>query len=291
MERTPTRRAAAWLLPLAGSLAFLSLAGPAHGSVTIGHVLGTGSPAPISCFPTCTLRQSALAPEDGLSSDGLTSPTNGTVTSIGINVFAANQDGNVTIRLRVLRGRTGVATSDPLTLVDADGTQTFPTDMPIAVGDGVGLDTLPTAIGNLGIGRGTAALNSSVELFSPPLLDGGSEQPATATLKGVLDMAAVIEPTNSFTIGKVTRNASKGTATVAVDVPNPGAVVVSGKGVKRASTPAAAPGTVKVKIAAKGKQRKALGRAGRVKLSAKLTFTPTDGDPRSRSKKLTLKQR
>src|SRR6185503_2892241 len=114
-------RGARWFLPTAGLLAAFSVASPAQGSVTIGHVLGTGTPAPLNCFPTCTLRQASLAPEDGVASAGFTSPANGTVTSFGINVVAANQAGNLTIRLRVLRGRTGVASSAPLTLVDADG--------------------------------------------------------------------------------------------------------------------------------------------------------------------------
>jgi hypothetical protein len=84
-------------LSIAGLLAVFSVATPAQGSVTIGHVLGTGTAAPLQCFPTCTLRQASLAPEDGLASSGFTSPANGVVTSVGINVVAANQAGNLTI--------------------------------------------------------------------------------------------------------------------------------------------------------------------------------------------------
>jgi hypothetical protein len=272
-------------------LAAFSVASPAQGSVTIGHVLGTGTPVQLSCFPTCTLRQGALAPEDGLSSDGLTSPTNGVITSFGIGVVAANQDGNLTIRLRVLRGRTGVATSDPVTLVDADGIQTFKPDLPISVGDGIGLDTLPTTPGNLGITRGTSAFHSTVELFTPPLTDGGPELTPQATVGGVLDINAVIEPTNTFTIGKSAFNQSKGTATVSVKVPNAGALVVKGTGVKRASKAVTAPGTVKLKIRARGKQLDTLRSTGKVKVAAKVTFTPEGGDPRSRTKRLELKKR
>jgi hypothetical protein len=280
-----------WLLSIVGLLAGFSVASPAQGSVTIGHVLGTGTPAPLACFPTCTLRQAALAPEDGLSSDGLTSPTNGVVSSVGISVVAGNQDGNLTIRLRVLRGPAGVATSDPVTLVDADGVQTFPTELPIAVGDGIGIDTLPIAPpGNIGIGRGTSALNSVVELFSPPLLDGGPPQSPQASTGGVLDMNAVLEPTNTFAFRKVARN-NKGTATVSVNVPNAGALVVGGKGVKRARKSVTAPGVVKLKIGAKGKQLRTLNERGKVKVAAKVTFTPTGGDPKARSKKLSLNKR
>ncbi len=290
-KRTHTRGIRC-LLPAAGLLAAFSVASPAQGSVTIGHVLGTGSPAPLFCFPTCTLRQAALAPEDGLSTSGLTSPANGVVTSFGISVVASNQDGDMTMRLRVLRGPAGAATSDPVTLVDADGVQTFKTELPIAAGDGIGIDTLPVAPpGGIGIARATAAGNSVFELFSPPLLDGGPEQAPQASGGGVLDMNAVIEPTNTFAFGKVARDKQKGTATVSVDVPNAGALVAGGKGVKRASKSATAPGIVKLKIAAKGKQLRKLNKRGKVKVAAKVTFTPTGGDPRPRSKKLSLTKR
>ncbi len=285
-------RGARWLLSSAGLLAACSVASPAQGSVTIGHVLGTGPPAPLFCFPTCTLRQATLAPEDGLSTGGLTSPTNGVVTSVGVSVVASNQDGNLTSRLRVLRGQTGVATSEPVTLVDADGIQTFATELPIAVGDGIGIDTLPvTPGGGIGIARGTAAGNSMLELFSPPLLDGGPQQSPQASTGGVLDMNAVIEPTNTFAFGKVARDKSKGTATVSVNVPNAGALVVGGKGVKRARKSVTAPGVVKLKIGAKGGKLRTLNESGKVKVAAKVTFTPTGGDPRVRSKRLSLNKR
>lgn len=290
MESVKRRAGTRCVLSTVGVLVAFSVPSPAQGSVTIGHVLGTGTPAPLFCYPTCTLRQASLAPEDGRSTAGLTSPANGVVSSFGISVVAANQDGDLTIRLRVLRGQTGVASSDPLTLRDADGIQTFKTDLPIAVGDGIGLDTLPTTPpGSIGIARGTAAGNSMVELFSPPLLDGGAEQSPQGSPGGVLDINAVIEPTNTFSFGKVVSN--NGTATVSVTVPNAGTVVVAGKGVKRASKSASAPGVVKLKVGAKGKQRKQLNETGKVKLAAKVTFTPTGGDAKARTKKLRLTQR
>jgi hypothetical protein len=281
-----------WLSSIVGLLAASAVASPAQASVTIGHVLGTGPPAPLFCFPTCTLRQAALAPEDGLATAGLTSPANGVVTSVGVSVVASNQDGDRTIRLRVLRGRTGAATSDPVTLVDADGIQTFATELPIAVGDGIGIDTLPTTPpGSIGIARGSAAINSMVELYSPPLLDGAPEQSPQASTGGVLDMNAVIEPTNTFAFGKVAASRSKGTATVSVTVPNAGALVVGGKDVKRASRSVTAPGVVKLTVAAKGKKLRRLNRRGKVNVAAKVTFTPTGGEAKARSKKLSLKQR
>jgi hypothetical protein len=254
-------------------------------------VLGTGQPAPITCFPTCTLRQATLAPEDGLETAGLTAPVNGTVTSVGVNVVASLQSADLTVRLRVLQGRTGVASSDPVTLRDADGIQTFQTDMPITVGDVIGIDTLPASPpGRIGIGRFTAAGNSTVEFFSPPLLDGGPVQNPQASTGGVLDINAVIEPSNSFQFGSVTKNTSKGTAKIPVDASNTGTLKVAGNGVKKASKDVDGPGTVKVKVAAKGDQLKTLNKKGKVQVKAKVTFTPTGGDPRTKTKTVTLKK-
>ena len=49
-----------------------------------------------------------------------------------------------------------------------------------------------------------------------------------------LNISAVVEPTNSFTLGKPKLNKKKGTATLAVNVPNSG-TGVWGKGVKAAT--------------------------------------------------------
>ena len=47
-------------------------------------------------------------------------------------------------------------------------------------------------------------------------------------------MTAVFVPSNSFTLGEAKRNKKKGTATLAVEVPNPGELALAGKGVKPA---------------------------------------------------------
>lgn len=129
-----------------------------------------------------------------------------------------------------------------------------------------------------------------IELFSPPLIDGGPQQSPQGSPGGVLDMNAVIKPTNTFSLGKVVCDKNKGTATVSVKVPNAGRLVVGGKGVKRASKSVTAPGVVKLKIRAKGKTLKTLNNTRKVTISAKVTFTPTGGGPKAHSKKLLLKK-
>jgi hypothetical protein len=112
-----------------------------------------------------------------------------------------------------------------------------------------------------------------------------------------LCITAVIAPTNKFGLGKAKRNVKKGTARLPVTGPNPGTLALAGKGVKAArgganvsATTLTAPGTVELRIKAKGKKRRTLEEAGKVKVKPKITFTPTGGDARTQSIKLKLKK-
>jgi hypothetical protein len=108
---------------------------------------------------------------------------------------------------------------------------------------------------------------------------------------------AVVEPTNTFTLGATTRNKKKGTASVTATVPNPGELTGSGKGVKVASAAGAVtsktittPGAVKLTIKAKGKNQKTLNETGKVTVKPKITYTPTNGAARTQSIKVKLKK-
>jgi hypothetical protein len=110
-----------------------------------------------------------------------------------------------------------------------------------------------------------------------------------------LNVTAVVRPVNTFTLGTTTRNKKKGTATLTVNVPNPGELTGSGKGVKvagvvRISNTVTAPGNVKLTINAKGKKKTTLNETGKVKLNVAVTYTPTNGDPSTQSAKVNLKK-
>ena len=104
-------------------------------------------------------------------------------------------------------------------------------------------------------------------------------------------------PSNSLTLGKVKRNTKKGTATITVNVPNPGELTGSGKGAKvaRASgavtSKAVSAGNAQLLIKAKGKKKRKLNKRGKVKLKVAITYTPTGGAPNTQSRKLKLKKR
>jgi hypothetical protein len=111
----------------------------------------------------------------------------------------------------------------------------------------------------------------------------------------------LLPTSNTFALGKLTRNKNKGTAILPVDVPGPGTLSLTGKGVKPqrplgavASTAVPGAGRVNLRIKAKGKKKKKLNKAGKVKVTVNITFTPTGapaGDPKTEIKTVKLVKR
>jgi hypothetical protein len=102
---------------------------------------------------------------------------------------------------------------------------------------------------------------------------------------------------NSFTLGSITRNKKKGTATLTVELPNAGDLSASGRGVKVFTAPQAlssksvGAGQTQLLIKANGKKKRKLNETGKVKLNVAVTYTPTGGAPSSQSVKVKLKKR
>jgi hypothetical protein len=108
--------------------------------------------------------------------------------------------------------------------------------------------------------------------------------------------AVFVKPSNAVTLGAITRNKKKGTATLPVNVPNPGELAGSGNGVKASSAGAVisksvSAGQAQLLIKAKGKKKKQLNQKGKVKLNVAITYTPTGGDPSTQSVKVKLKKK
>jgi hypothetical protein len=109
--------------------------------------------------------------------------------------------------------------------------------------------------------------------------------------------AVFVKPSNAFTVGAITRNQKKGTATLTLNVPNPGELTGSGNGVKASSagrtmiSKSVGAGQAQLLIKAKGKKKKQLNQKGKVKLNVAITYTPTGGDPSSQSAKVKLKKK
>lgn len=121
--------------------------------------------------------------------------------------------------------------------------------------------------------------------LQPGVADGqtGTFTPRADGLR--LNVAAVLEPTNTFSLGRITRNKKRGTATLEATLPNPGNLTVGG------IAQAVSAGTVKLPIRAKGKKKRKLNETGKVKLNLAITYTPTGGVPSTTSTQVKLRKR
>jgi hypothetical protein len=113
----------------------------------------------------------------------------------------------------------------------------------------------------------------------------------TATTPG--PTVSITLPPNRFTFGRVKLNKRNGTAKLPVTVAAPGNLILSGKGIvpihkAKVSHKAVSAGTTKLRVKAKGKATRTLKKKGKVRVTAKVTFTPTGGTARTQSKRIKL---
>ncbi len=263
----------------------LAAAGPAEGTVTIGSNLATPPTDNMYCFsmiPCTETNLSLIAPNQ--APGGLRSPVNGTVTSWRASATSAED-----LRLRILApgaglNFTGSGTSAPATFSGVS--PPIPTSLPISSGDAIGLGIL-----NNNLVQGANPGATEIHWTVPDLADGATLAGTPGGAYEVL-VQATIEPTNTLTFGKITRNKKKGTATLSVSVPNAGALSYSGKGVKVIGPASvAARGNITVTIKALGKVRKKLKSSGKAMVRPTITFTPTSGTSNAQPTTVKLKKK
>jgi hypothetical protein len=270
-------------------MALAAGASPSAASITIGQ-LAPGSPPPGFADPSGTMD---IAQPTVTSGNTYVMPGTGTITSWSHN--AAAPAGQM-LTFKVFRQVAGLT----YMVVGHDGPRaltggvlnTFPSSIPVRAGDVIGLyfDVAPPAKATVFIVPGEPFL------FRNGNLADGESDAFIASLDRRVNATAVFAPTNTFTLGATARNRKKGTATITANVPNPGELTGSGNGVKAAgaakiSKTVTAPGEVKLLIKAKGKKKRKLNKTGKVKLKVAVTYTPTGGDPSTRSLKVKLKKR
>jgi hypothetical protein len=214
----------------------------------------------------------------------------GRITSWGTDAAVAG--GMVTMKVfrKVADPATYMAVGHdgPRTLTG--GVNTFAgINVPVRAGDVLGLYTVAEA------GCGLDAPGDTLYFRLGDLADGQSGA-FTSLPDFRLNISAVVAPSNSFTFGGLQRNKRKGTATLTVDVPNPGELIGSGNGISAAaaaviSKTVTAPGAVTLTIKARGKKKRKLNETGKVKVTLNVSYTPTGGDPSTQSRKLKLKKK
>ena len=292
--KCPRRDAIAGFLVFA-SLAALALTGAsslAAASVTIGQ-LAPGASPPLVCN---------IGPADRLqpvvgSGNSYVVPGTGTITSWSTNA-GAGPDQSLTMKIFRKVG-------DPAfyRAVGHDGPRplsgglvnSFPTNIAVQAGDVLGLNnadatTHPNAC------LFDADVVGDLLFRAGDLNDGQEAGFNVSSFAGRRNnVTSVFNPSNTFSVGNTTLNKKKGTATITFDVPNPGDLNASGKGVKAASAAvtnkAVSVGQAQLLIKAKGKKKRKLNEAGKVKLSVAVTYTPTGGDPATQKLKLKLKKK
>jgi len=293
----------------------------------LGLVLAAGLAlaVPSSSSAATTLGQT-LVPTNSCSGDttylqtvspgpSYAAPFSGVITSWS---FQADSGPPDSIKLKVGRVPSGtdLSTSTDITVVGQSTAQFpaantlnhSPTQIPVQAGDFIGFYL---SSGTSGCESTNVSFRNQYSGFD---LAPGTTAPFTDE-PGGLDVAAVLEHdcnhnglgdetqdpdltachNNAFTFAGVTRNKKKGTATLKINVPEPGELIGSGNGAKvsaagATTSKAVTPGTAQLLIKAKGKKMRRLKEAGKVKLSVAVTYTPTGGKPNMQSTKLKLKK-
>ena len=261
------------LAAVLGTAVALSAAAPAGASVFIGsNLISTPDTAGACASVTCTATNLAL-PHSKQAYQGLQSPVNGTVTSWD---YRSAAPGNP-ISLRVLHPNGGLsftATGTTVSVPVLGGIRgEFAADLPIKIGDSVGVNTTGAQIFASGI-----AGASQISWALPPLAEGqsrdGTTSPGVETL-----IRAIVQPTNTLRFASIERNRKKGTASVLVAVPNAGRLSYSGPNVTAIGPPSLdGPGAIRVLVKARRTKRKRLRDKGVIHVIPKVTFQPVLGD-------------
>jgi hypothetical protein len=264
---------------------------PARAVVRIGSNLArvpnsAGNYSPRPTFSNASLTSNRRAP------GGLSSPVNGTVVQWRIRVGDYTRITNFRI-IRPLGRRlfTGAGTSRSVT-PPIHATTSYDVQLPIQIGDYIGLDCCVLGVFEQGefFVTGAGAVRNE---WQPALADGGQGRAPLRTNPYEIALNAEINPTSTFTLGAGTRNKNKGTATITANVPNPGELSVSGRGVKVpnaavTSKQIRAPGRVRLLIKAKGRKKRKLNSTGKVNVRPEVTYIPSGGGVNTQSMKVIL---
>ncbi len=100
---------------------------------------------------------------------------------------------------------------------------------------------------------------------------------AAKAAKEANERILALEKAQPISFGPALRNTKKGTARLGVDVPAPGALVISGPGIEKVTGNPTGPGEVQVLITAKGSALKTLDKKGKVKVKVTATLTTSSG--------------
>jgi hypothetical protein len=273
VERRPARANRChvrWLTAAAVALAVVVAplpAAPAGAAVPLGQLPAT--PPPPECSTTADFLQPSIT-----SGNLYIARQAGTITSWSTK----SAGGDATYVFKIFRRTSDpdvfqvIARAPPHDLTS--GLNTVPVNIAVRSGDMIGVNASgdPNSCTFFHPGDGILTRGGSIAVG-----DSGGFTPQNDVR---LNLSAVLVPSNAFDIASITRDRKQGTATVMVNVSNPGVLALSGKGLKkRPSRNVAVAGTVQFNIATAGTKKRKLEKRGKVALAPTMTFTPANGDP------------
>jgi hypothetical protein len=106
-------------------------------------------------------------------------------------------------------------------------------------------------------------------------------------------VSAVVDLDNRLTVQEIKRNKKKGTARITLNIPNPGALFLAGKGAAFRGTRSrqVEPGPYSLVVGTLGFAREKLLTRGKVRVVAQISYAPTGGAGSFLPVKLTLRKR
>jgi hypothetical protein len=239
----------------------------------------------------------------------MAAPCDGTITRFRLNGFPKPVNH---YRLRVVRKNadgsfTGTATSAQVT-IGVEGVNEYPTNLPITAGELLGID-FQDSTEQFGL-RWVGGSAVTAPIFYAFPADGGSAMPnETATFYYLFNAdiactpppAPATPPSNEFKIVKLKKT------TLTLSLASAGAVTITDASAKKAKASAASaskakpkllkpssasggPGLTDIKLKLTGAAKKKLNATGKVKVKAKIVFTPTGGTAATQLRTLKVKK-
>lgn len=299
---------------IAAAVAIASLVVPLDGAGAVTQIGQTFQGATGNCSPGTRL-------QSGSPSGQYAAPSPGVITSWSIQ----SGSGSAPVKFKVARNAGGdnfaiVAESEFQSIDTANVLNTFPIRIPVLAGDVIGhYAGTPSVFGCTRSAPGFTVHQSAFDANPAP----GTTSAFTPSPALQLSLSAVLEPDcdsdgfgdetqdpdtkvckdSEFSFGKLKRNKKRGTAKLTVTAPGPGTLTLAGKGLVKQRPGAlhrngwaltktvAGAGAVKLKIKPKGRRKAKLAKTGKLKVKAKLTYTPTGGLPNTKTKRIRLVER
>jgi hypothetical protein len=180
----------------------------------------------------------------------------------------------------------------------ANATSVYQAQLPIAIGDKLGLDLESPS--NYFVADSSARR----DLFAPRLVDGAGGRPSGGFSSWEVTINADIEPTASFKVKSLQR-VKHGSILITAELPNGGRLTGGdrrGRGfsaslankrpklLKRSWVEISRPGSPQLQVFPTKVARMALARGKKVKAALKLTFTPKGGSPSTQVTKVKLRR-